>query len=189
SLEHEPDTLDLQFATATETTFVDEIDDDELRMLFVCADDSLNERTRLILCLKLLSGFSTQEIAARLVLTESDVQKMLERGRKRLKERWSDPATQDSRARSVPKQGHLTKRLSSVQRVSYLQFNEGYSSLREEEPLRPELCFDALRLGELLVSQSAGDTGSSWALLALMHFHAARLSTRLDGLGQLLLLE
>lgn len=186
SLENVPDEQDLRFGASNSATFVDEFADDELRMLFVCADDTLSERTRLILCLKLLCGFSTHEIATRLFLTEANVQKMLERGRSRLREKWNE---QDPDSWSAPDQAQLAERLGSVQRVIYLQFNEGYSSLREGEPLRPDLCFEALRLGDLLVSERVGDTGSSWALLAMMHFHAARLSTRMDGLGQLLLLE
>ncbi len=188
-IENLPVAEDFEFASPSPVTFVDEIDDDELRMLFVCADSALSERTRLVLCLKLLCGFSTHEIATRLFLSDANVQKMLERGRTRLREQWAQQEQESPGSWAEPERDLLAERLAAVQRVIYLQFNEGYSSLREGEPLRPELCFEALRLGDLLVSEAVGDTGSSWALLALMHFHAARLSTRIDGLGQLLLLE
>lgn len=157
-----------------------ELDDDLLRMLFACADPELPARARLVLALKLVCGFGTAEIGARLFLEPANVQKVLQRGRDRLREAWSDQGP-DGLARP--------ERLEAVQRMVYLLFNEGYSSQREEEPIRRELCEEALRLGHLLVAHPVGDAGSSWALLALMTFHAARLEARLDEGGGLLLLE
>ncbi len=47
----------------------------------------------------------------------------------------------------------------------------------------------ALRLTTLLAEHPVGAVPETFALLALMHFHAARLSGRVDGAGGLLLLE
>ena len=41
------------------------IGDDELRMLFVCADDAIPAESQTVLALKILCGFSTREIALR----------------------------------------------------------------------------------------------------------------------------
>lgn len=156
---------------------------DEIALLFACADEALPERTRLVLCLKLVCGFSTHEIATRLFTSEANVQKMVERGRLCLREAWSDgglpPLARDD----------LERRLGIVQQVLYLQFNEGYASCRESEPLRPELCDDAIRLCQLLLAHDALARPSTWALLALMHFHRGRLGARLDGGGGILLLH
>lgn len=166
--------------------FVGEIEDPELRMLFLCCDDELPPKTQLVLSLKLLCGFSTQEIAARLFLNEANVQKILSRGRTRLRELWSHP---EGATLPEPSDAQLAARLSAVQRVIYLLFNEGYSSLREREVIRRDLCHEAVRLGELLVSHAVGDQAESWALLALLHFHMARLHTRTDESGALLSLD
>ncbi|MBS2017725.1 MAG: sigma-70 family RNA polymerase sigma factor [Deltaproteobacteria bacterium] len=156
---------------------------DEIALLFACADETLPERARLVLCLKLVCGFSTREIATRLFTSDANVQKMLERGRLRLREAWSEgglpPLARDD----------LERRLAVVQQVLYLQFNEGYASCRESEPLRPDLCDDAIRLCQLLLANEALARPSTWALLALMHFHRGRLGARLDGSGGILLLH
>ncbi|MCA9622356.1 MAG: sigma-70 family RNA polymerase sigma factor [Myxococcales bacterium] len=168
-----------------EVAFVDEIDDDELRMLFVCCDPALDPRSQLVLALKWLGGFGAREIATRLFITTANAEKIVGRGRARLEERWS------RREAGVPEPApdELAERLSAVQAVIYLLFNEGYSSQREDEVIVRELCEEALRLGQRLVAQRVGDVPESWALLALMHFHIARLDARLDGEGGLLLLE
>jgi RNA polymerase sigma factor (sigma-70 family) len=161
--------------------FEDEVRDDLLRMLFVCCDDAIPRDSRLILALKTLCGFSTAEIALRLFLTEANVFKRLARAREQLRQ---VPPDFDS----LPLQA-LQSRLPSVQVVLYLLFNEGYLSAQAEQTIRRELCDEAIRLATLLTEHPVGATPETFALLALMHFHAARLSARVDASGSLLLLE
>ena len=168
-----------------EGAFDDEIADDELRMLFVCCDPELPARAQLVLSLKLLCGFGTREIATRLFLSDDNVQKILSRGRARLRALWAERAGDWA----DPAPARLERRLPAVQAVIYLLFNEGYSSQREDQVIRRELCAEALRLGQLLVAHPIGDRSESWALLALMHFHHARIESRTDAEGHLLLLS
>jgi RNA polymerase sigma factor (sigma-70 family) len=158
-----------------------EIEDDTLRMLLVCCDEELPVQTRLVLSLKLVCGFSLREIASRLFLGEEAAQKVISRGRESLK----DLMTRADDAWDAPSAARLEQRLASAQHVVYLLFNEGYSSQKVDEPIRRELCDEALRLGQLLVSGSETGQPSSFALLSLLHFLAARL----DPAGHLLLLE
>src|SRR5262249_40997265 len=58
-----------------------------------------------------------------------------------------------------------------------------------EGAVRAELCKEAMRLTELLLSHPACRRPKTEALLALMCLHAARLSTRLDEAGDLTPLE
>ncbi len=55
--------------------------------------------------------------------------------------------------------------------------------------MREELCAEALRLGSLLTEHPATATPASFALMGLMCLHAARLPSRLDDAGSLVLLE
>ncbi len=73
--------------------------------------------------------------------------------------------------------------------VIYLLFNEGYLSAHAEQAIRRELCDEAIRLATLLAEHPVGAVPETFALVALMHFHAARLGARLDATGGLLLLE
>src|SRR5258706_7974838 len=66
--------------------FTAEVDDDLLRMLFVCCDEGVPQKARLVLALKILCCFCTGEIALRLVTTEANGHKLLARARDRLRE-------------------------------------------------------------------------------------------------------
>ncbi len=161
--------------------FEGEVKDELLRMLFVCCADEIPRDSRLVLALKTLCGFSVSEIAFRLFTTEANVYKRLERARARLSELAVDTETPPLEA--------LRSRLSSVRSVLYLLFNEGYLSLHDDAAIRVELCDEAIRLGGALAEHPVGGTPETFALLALMHLHAARLAARQDASGGLLLLE
>lgn len=161
--------------------FAAEVADDVLRLLFVCCDESIPRESRLVLALKTLCGFSTEEIALRLFTTEANVHKRLQRGRARLRRAPLHLST--------PPPTTLQARLPSVHEVLYLLFNEGYLSAQADAALRLELCVEAMRLTTLLAQHPVGAVPETFALLALQHFHAARFAGRVDASGGLLLLE
>ena len=161
--------------------FAGEVRDDMLRMLFVCCDEAIPRESRLVLALKTLCGFSAAEIGLRLFTSEANVHKRLARARDRLREVPPDIET--------PPLETLASRLPSVHAVLYLLFNEGYLSAHAEEAIRRELCDEAVRLATLLADHSVGAVPETFALLALMHLHAARLGARRNETGGLLLLE
>jgi RNA polymerase sigma-70 factor (ECF subfamily) len=160
--------------------FAGEVPDDLLRMLFVCCDDAIPMESRLVLALKTLCGFGTAEIALRLFTTEANVHKRLTRARERLRELAPDLET--------PPLAALGARLPGVHAVLYLLFNEGYLSAHAEEAIRRDLCEEGIRLATLLAGHPVGAVPETFALLALMHLHAARTPARLDGEGGLVLL-
>jgi len=82
-----------------------------------------------------------------------------------------------------------SSRLPAVHKILYLVFTEGYLSSHAEMAIRRELCDEAMRLSTILTEHSAGQTPETFALLALMHLHAARMTARQDSSGALLLLE
>jgi predicted RNA polymerase sigma factor len=73
--------------------------------------------------------------------------------------------------------------------VLYLMFDAGYLATHGEPAIRRELCDEALRLATLLAAHPAGASPESFALVALMHLHTARLGARVDATGGLVLLE
>jgi RNA polymerase sigma factor (sigma-70 family) len=161
--------------------FASEVADDTLRMLFICCDEAIPRESQLVFALKTLCGFSVAEIALRLFTSEANVYKRLARARDRLRE--IDPEIE------TPPLDTLTSRLPGVQAVLYLLFNEGYLSSHAEESIRCELCDEAVWLATLLAEHPIGAAPETFALLALMHLHAARLGARRDATGGLLLLE
>jgi len=180
-LERAADRSDEEEIDPPPSYFAGEVPDDMLRMLFVCCDDAIPLESRLVMALKTLCGFGTAEIALRLFITEANVHKRLARAREKLAAIAPDLET--------PPLTDLRSRLPGVRAVLYLLFNEGYLPASGEEAIRRDLCDEAVRLTTLLAEHPVGAVPETFALLALMHLHAARLGARRDGLGGLLLLE
>ncbi len=168
-------------AAGPTATLAGDVRDDLLRMLFVCCDDSIPVESQLVIALKTLCGFDVREIAERLFTTEANVYKRLGRARSRLRELPFEPDELSA--------DQLATRLPAVQSVLYLMFTEGYLSSHAEQAIRRELCDEAKRLAQVLAEHPVGGKPETFALLSLMHLHAARMTARQDGSGGLLLLE
>jgi RNA polymerase sigma factor (sigma-70 family) len=158
-----------------------EVQDSLLRMLFICCDETLPPESQLVLALKTLCGFGIREIALRLFTSEANVYKRLSRARNRLKQ------FPPNFAQLTIEQHHA--RAPAVNEILYLLFTEGYLSCHGESAIRQELCDEAIRLTTLLTEHAIGQVPATFALLALMHLHEARMNARQDATGGLLLLE
>jgi RNA polymerase sigma-70 factor (ECF subfamily) len=164
-----------------ELFFDSEIEDSQLRMMFACCHPHLARANQVALTLKALCGFGNAEIARALLIGEETVKKRLQRATRDLVEHRV--------ALEPPAADELARRLDSVHQVLYLLFNEGYSPSEGEMGIRADLCEEAARLCHLLCSNPRFRTPATDALMALMLFHAARLESRLDQAGSVLLLE
>ncbi|HHI94323.1 MAG TPA: sigma-70 family RNA polymerase sigma factor [Gammaproteobacteria bacterium] len=158
-----------------------EMSDSLLRMLFVTCNDTIPVESQLVFTLKSLCGFSIREIALRLFITEENAYKRFSRARQHLK---NTPVVLDTLTDS-----DMEARLSMVHRVLYLVFTEGYLSSHADTAIRMDLCVEAIRLVQLILESSFGDTPETNALLALLYLHLARMNARQDTSGELLLFE
>ena len=131
--------------------------------------------------LKSLCGFSSRESALRLFITEENAYKRFSRARAHLK---NVSIVLDTLTVS-----EMEARLSSVHRVLYLVFTEGYLSSHTDTAIRIDLCAEAIRLVELILESAIGDAPETNALLALLYLHLARMNARQDTSGELLLFE
>lgn len=166
---------------APDTFLEKDVRDDLLRMLFTCCDDVLAADSQLVFALKVLCGFDVREISERLFSSEASVYKRLSRARTRLRE---------SDFENVELTSHtIAARLPAVQAILYTLFTEGYLSSHAEGAIRRELCDEAIRLTTELANHSTGALPETFALLALMYLHSARMPARQDSSGGLLLLE
>lgn len=162
------------------TLFAAEVRDDQLRMIFTCCHPSISPDSQVALALRTIGGFSVSEIARAFLSQEAAVNKLLVRAKQRLRE---EPVRFE-----VPAPEELPIRLDAVLKVLYLMFNEGYSALEGEDLVRTDLCFEAIRLSEMMAAHPVTGCPKVDALTALLLFQAARLSTRADAAGSLLLL-
>ncbi len=158
-----------------------EINDDGLRMMFVCCHPQVPREAQVALALRTLCGFSVAEIASAFLTTEAAIAKRLTRAKQRIRVARI--------AFEIPAGEELTARLNGVLQTLYLLFNEGYKASVGQRLIREELCFEAIRLTELLAAHAAGTRPRSHALLALMFLNAARLPARTDAQGNILRLK
>jgi RNA polymerase sigma-70 factor (ECF subfamily) len=150
-------------------------------MMFSCCHPELSTEVQVTLILKTLCGFSVSEIAHALLTSEDSIEKRLGRARKLF--RLSGTFVELTHASDIP------VRIEAVYQAIYLLFNEGYHGSRSERTVREDLCFEGIRLALLLSQHPEGDRPKTHALLALLCFHAARLSGRMDDEGGLIQLE
>ncbi|MBD78327.1 MAG: sigma factor, ECF subfamily protein [Crocinitomicaceae bacterium] len=149
-----------------------EIEDSQLRMVFVACHPHLKAEEQIAFALKTISGFSTKEIAAALLLKEETVKKRLSRARKSIVEK--------NIQFNFPEAQQIEDRLNRVLKVIYLTFNEGFHSTNKKEVVRKDLCGEAIRLCVLLLKKKQFRTGSSYALFALLCFLSARIESKTD---------
>ena len=158
-----------------------EIEDDQLRMMFSCCHPGLSIDAQVTLILKTLGGFSVSEIAHALLAGEDSIEKRLGRARKLFRASGT--------GLDFDAEPEIARHLEAVHQAIYLLFNEGYHGSQSEQTVRDDLCFEAIRLALLLSEHPAGKKPKTYALLALLCFHAARLDGRMDDDGNLIQLE
>lgn len=159
----------------------EEIQDDVLRMMYACCHPELSEERQVTLMLKTLCGFSTSEIARAFVTSEDTVSKRLYRTREFFRTRKIKPA--------FPQAAQLETGTDAVLKTIYLLFNEGYNSTHAEKLIRKDLIAQAMYLCGLLCASPRTQLPAVFAAMALMCFHAARINSRIDINGDIVLLS
>jgi len=157
------------------------IKDEQLKMIFACCHPVLTDAEQIMLSLKLISGFSIKEISSALLKKEDAVKKATTRAKLKFKNEIGKI--------EIPNERELNQRLSSVLKIIYLMFNEGYKSTEGETLVKKDICFEAIRLAEILTEHKTCDAPQLNALLSLMCFNAARFEARINEAGELVTLE
>jgi RNA polymerase sigma factor (sigma-70 family) len=159
---------------------VDHIEDDVLRLVFLCCHPALTPDSRAALTLRMVGGLTTGEIARGYLVAETTMGQRISRAKRTLAE---------ARAQfELPTGEDRVRRLDDVMAVVYLIFNEGYSATAGDDWMRPELCQEAIRLARLLV-QMVPEEPEVHGLQALLEIQASRTHARTDPEGRPVLLE
>jgi RNA polymerase sigma-70 factor (ECF subfamily) len=156
------------------------IRDERLGLMFACCHPSLAPEASVALTLRLVAGLTVEEIARALLSTPPAISQRLVRAKRTLREGRVSV--------DVPPDYELPERLGAVLAVVYLVFNEGYSATAGEQPVRGELCAEAIRLARVLARLMPDETEAR-ALLALCLATDARRAARYDGAGRYVTLE
>ncbi|HEX2893036.1 MAG TPA: RNA polymerase sigma factor [Marmoricola sp.] len=159
---------------------VDHIEDDVLRLVFLCCHPSLTPDSRAALTLRMVGGLSTAEIARAFLVPETTMGQRISRAKRTLSE---------ARAEFVlPTGEERAARLDDVMAVIYLIFNEGYTATAGDDWMRPELSTEAIRLARML-AEMVPDEPEAHGLQALLEIQASRTPARTDEAGRPVLLE
>jgi RNA polymerase sigma-70 factor (ECF subfamily) len=155
-----------------------EIEDSQLRMIFVACHPNLKPKEQIAFALKTISGFSTKEIAAALLTKEDTIAKRLNRAKQTI--------IKNNIQFEFPAPNEVQDRLTRVMEVLYLTFNEGFHSTNKDKLIREDLCGEAIRLCKLLLKKEKFRSGSMYALFALLCFHASRLESKTSDTNELI---
>jgi RNA polymerase sigma-70 factor, ECF subfamily len=155
------------------------LEDDRLRLIFICCHPSLAPEARVALTLREVCGLTTEEIAKAFLTTPRTLAQRIVRAKAKIRETRIPY--------EVPSPQELPERLGAVLQVIYLVFNEGYSAAAGAEVTRSELTGEAIRVGRLLMELRPEP--EVIGLLALMLLQESRRAARTSSTGELILLE
>jgi RNA polymerase sigma-70 factor, ECF subfamily len=153
----------------------EEIEDDRLRLIFICCHPALPPEGQVALTLREICGLTTEEIARAFLVTPATLAQRIVRAKAVI------------RGKAIPYQVPLSQelpaRLGAVLQVVYLIFNEGYLA----ETTGAELSSEAIRLSRLLLHLL--QEPEVMGLLGLMLLQESRRAARTSPDGDLILLE
>ncbi|WGX97400.1 RNA polymerase sigma factor [Nocardioides sp. L-11A] len=159
---------------------VDHIEDDVLRLIFLCCHPALTPESRAALTLRLVGGLTTTEIARGFLVPDATMGQRISRAKRTL----ADAGAQ----LELPTGAERTERLDDVMAVVYLVFTEGYVATAGDDWTRPDLVAEAIRLARLLAGL-APDEPEVHGLQALLELQGSRLPARTDAAGAPVLLD
>lgn len=172
--------LDFHRQPAAEPREPSRLEDDELRLLFLCCHPALSAEAQVALTLQVGFGFTVEAIAAAFLGQPAAIYQRLGRAKRKIAAAAIPFA--------LPGDRELEARLAQVAHAAYLIFNEGYSASSGPEAIRAELCAEAIFLARRLARTFPGEPELA-GLLALMLLHDARRPARLAEDGSLVPLE
>ena len=158
---------------------LDVVDDDQLRLIFLCCHPALGADAQVALTLRLLGGLETSEIARAFLVPESTMAQRIVRAKRKIRDNHV--------AYRVPEADALPARLVPVLATVYLMFSEGHTASFGPDLVRPELTTEAIRLGRVLVALLPGEF-EIIGLLALMLLTESRRPARMATDGTLITL-
>jgi RNA polymerase sigma-70 factor (ECF subfamily) len=150
------------------------VEDERLRLIFMCCHPALSQEAQVALTLRLLGGLSTGEVARSFLVAEATMAQRLVRAKRKIR-----------LARipyRVPAEHELPGRLRPALAVVYLIYNAGMGAGGDSD-----LCAEGIRLARVFVALMPDEPEVS-GLLALLLMAESRRPSRFASDGSLVLL-
>jgi RNA polymerase sigma-70 factor (ECF subfamily) len=179
SLDEEGHEVDVAVVDAAAWADAESVEDDRLRLVFICCHPALAFDAQVALTLREVCGLTTEEIGRAFLTPAPTLAQRIVRAKAKIRDAHIPY--------QVPAPSELPERLEAVLRVIYLVFNEGYTASSGAALTRHDLSEEAIRLGRLLVELLPDP--EAIGLLALMMLHESRRTARTSPSGELILLE
>ena len=157
-----------------------EMDDEQLKLIFMCSHPALNRQAQIALSLKVIGGLSTEEIASAFLTSESSMAQRLVRAKQKIKNAgiaFKLPATED-----------LPNRIDIILSTIYFIYNESYVATNSDSLTKVNLAEEAIGLCRN-VCHFMPDNAEAKGLLALILLQLARIEARVDAAGAFVPLE
>lgn len=163
-------------------TRFDETDrrDPELHLLLLCCQQGISALDQHLLMLNLVLGLTHQEVANLTLSSTARISQRLARAKRKLK-RGQVPDIDRS---AEPQMG--SAEIDTLAQTIYTSFNIGYFPRQGEQLIRQDVAREALRLAETIATDprlNQNESGSFYALSALLSFQASRFAAREDTSG------
>ena len=155
------------------------IEDDQLRLIFICCHPALPPDARVAMALREICGLKTEEVARAFLTGPPTIAKRIVRAKAKIRDAGIPY--------EIPSREELPERLESVLQVIYLIFTEGYSASAGDSLTRPDLSGEAIRLGRLLTGLLSHPEVEG--LLALLLLQESRRAARSSRQGEIVLLD
>ncbi len=152
------------------------LDDDPLRLIFMCCHPALAMEARVALTLRTLCGLTTEDVAHAFLIPEPTVAQRIVRAKRKIRDAAIPFA--------VPTASDLAERLDGVLAVLYLTYNTGVGADAGATDLRGE----AIRLGRLVHALLPGAPEAA-GLLGLLLLNESRRAAARTPDGELILLR
>ncbi|MBL1240690.1 MAG: RNA polymerase sigma factor, partial [OCS116 cluster bacterium] len=157
-----------------------EMDDEQLKLIFMCSHPALNRQAQIALSLKVIGGLSTEEIASAFLTNETTMAQRLVRAKQKIKNAgiaFKLPATED-----------LPNRIDIILSTIYFIYNESYVATNSDSLTKVNLAEEAIGLCRN-VCHFMPDNAEAKGLLALILLQLARIEARVDAAGAFVPLE
>lgn len=156
------------------------MDDEQLKLIFMCCHPALNQQAQIALSLKIIGGLTTEEIASAFLTSETTMAQRLVRAKQKIK--------QAGIAFKLPTSDDLASRVSTILSTIYFIYNESYVATNSQKLTNVNLADEAILLCQN-VCHFMPKSAEAKGLLALIMLQLARLNARVDGDGCFVPLE